>query len=300
MPAIALSLVLLSALIHAGWNYLCKRDIPSVAFFIIAKVAVVLVMLPCLLYFAPRLTSITPPLWGLFVMTSFFNALYFGGLAHAYRLHDISVVYPMARAIPVLLVPFFCAVIGYGQPLSALAIIGIIAIATGCLILPMQSLKFSLQHYLHRSLIFVGITALSTAGYTITDSIILQKLTTTPMGFSSMEAAFLLSTFQSLLTLPFFALYILCVREERHHLKTLMGLSKRFAILAGLISTLGYGLILVAMQYTANVSYIVALRQTSILFGFLIGVYFLKEQTPIYKLAGVTLIFIGLIATAIG
>ena len=40
-----------------------------------------------------------------------------------------------------------------------------------------------------------------------------------------------------------------------------------------------YGLVLFAMTMTENVSLVVALRQVSIIFGVVMGIYFLKEKS---------------------
>ena len=58
-------------------------------------------------------------------------------------------------------------------------------------------------------------------------------------------------------------------------------------------------LILLAMGFVTNVSYIQAFRQMSLPIGVIFGILFLKEKCLPTKLAGVTLVVTGLIITAI-
>ena len=61
---------------------------------------------------------------------------------------------------------------------------------------------------------------------------------------------------------------------------------------------MAYALILIAMQYVTNVSYIQAFRQLSLPIGFLAGVLFLHEKSSATKIVGLTLILAGLVIVA--
>jgi drug/metabolite transporter (DMT)-like permease len=63
-------------------------------------------------------------------------------------------------------------------------------------------------------------------------------------------------------------------------------------ILSGVIGIVGYALILVAFTIE-RVSYIVGLRQTSIVFAVIMGSYFLKEKNKGIRLSGALIIFSG-------
>lgn len=56
-----------------------------------------------------------------------------------------------------------------------------------------------------------------------------------------------------------------------------------------------YGLVLYAMTMTENVSYVVALRQVSIVIGMVFGVFFLSEKLMPTRVLGSGLILLGLI-----
>ena len=63
-------------------------------------------------------------------------------------------------------------------------------------------------------------------------------------------------------------------------------------ILSGVIGIAGYALILVAFTIE-RVSYIVSLRQISVVFAVLMGSYLLKERYGGIRLAGAVIIFVG-------
>jgi uncharacterized membrane protein len=63
-------------------------------------------------------------------------------------------------------------------------------------------------------------------------------------------------------------------------------------ILSGVIGIIGYALILVAFTIE-RVSYIVSLRQISVVFAVVMGSYFLKEKYGGIRLAGAAIIFVG-------
>jgi uncharacterized membrane protein len=60
-----------------------------------------------------------------------------------------------------------------------------------------------------------------------------------------------------------------------------------------------YGLVLLAMTMTENVSYIVALRQLSIVIGMVLGVVFLFERLLLTRVVGSVMILLGLVLVAL-
>jgi drug/metabolite transporter (DMT)-like permease len=63
-------------------------------------------------------------------------------------------------------------------------------------------------------------------------------------------------------------------------------------IMSGIFGIVGYALILIAFTIE-RVSYIVSLRQVSVVFAVLMGSYFLKEKHGGIRLAGALTIFLG-------
>lgn len=300
MPLTAILLVLFSSVMHAGWNLACKLRTPSAAYFLLSTGSSIVVMIPLYLWFAPWIGQVPLPVWGLMVATGFAHALYYTSLGHAYRLTDISLAYPILRALPVLWVPLVGGLLGYGAPLSALAIIGMITIAAGCMIMPLIALNRALlRQYIRLPFLFVLLAALGTTAYSIMDSQALAWLRGAE-AFSPLETALFYIAFENLAILVFLILHVFFSRRERANLREIRQKSLRYPLLSGPTTTVAYLLVLLAMQIASNVSYVVAFRQISILFGVLLGVLVLKERVTRYKLIGTSLIFAGLVFAALG
>ena len=73
-----------------------------------------------------------------------------------------------------------------------------------------------------------------------------------------------------------------------------------YPIIAGICSSSAYGLVLFAMGYVTNVSFLQAFRQISLPVGFLAGVIILHEKPYRTKIAGVAIIVAGLLVMIFG
>lgn len=286
---------------HAGWNLACKSKTPSAAFFVLSTSSSIVLMIPLYLYFIPRLGQVPTPVWGLLVATGFAQAFYYISLANAYRLNEISLSYPLVRSLPVLLVPLVCYLIGYGKPVSALSWTGMIIVTVGCIILPLTNLKtVMVKRHMCYPLLFIFLAALGVTAYSIIDSKGLELLKSGEQPFSTLQTALFYIAFENLAILGFLCLYIALSPQEAFHLRTICKQSLRYPLMAGPTSTSAYTLILVAMQFASNVSYVVAFRQISILITVLLGTLILKEKITRLKMTGTALIFTGLILAALG
>ena len=192
MTPIAIILVTISAFVHAFWNLLGKRQNPSTAFFFVASTFAALCFSPLLLVYRSSFAFIPGRVWVWLGLTSLFEVIYYIGLAGAYRHGDMSVAYPLARALPVILVALFTAILGLGKSLSLIGVMGILAVAIGCLLLPQRSLRhFHLSNYLTACCLLAGVAALGTTGYTLVDNQALFDLRSAPdIGLSRIEIAF--------------------------------------------------------------------------------------------------------------
>ena len=63
---------------------------------------------------------------------------------------------------------------------------------------------------------------------------------------------------------------------------------------------LGYSLVLIAMSFVKNVSYVVAFRQLSIPIGVILGAVILKERMYPLRVVGTAILFVGLVLVAVG
>lgn len=301
MSVTAAILLFLSAIVHAGWNALSKKEHPTLAFYLVANTIGVLCVLPLLIRYGPGLALVPATVWGQAALSGFLLAAYMAALAGAYRTGDISIAYPIARSLPVFFVTAATMILGLGQSLSGGFMAGVFLIVSGCLMLPLPTFR---QLNFHRrwnpSCALSLLAALCIAGYTTVDHEAIVNLRDLPGSpFSPVDAALLYMVLEAISTSVWKGLWVLCSSVERKRFREVMAGFKGSAALTGIGIYLTYGLVLVSMNYVTNVSYVAAFRQLSIPMGALFGMVFLKEPRPAPKLAGLGLIFFGLVAASV-
>ncbi len=301
MPTAAVVLVTVSAFVHAFWNLLGKRQNPSTAFFFVATAFAALCLSPLLLIYHAAFSAIPPRVWVWIGLTSIFELIYYIGLAGAYRHGDLSVAYPLARALPVILVAVLTTTLSLGKPLSLVGVGGILLVAIGCLLLPIRSLRqINMSTSLFICCLLAGLAALGTTGYTLVDNQALADLQAAPgIGLSRLEIAFFYLALGSIAISLAMGFYLLIFAGERAELAKTWSGNKGLPMLTGLLIVGTYGLVLAAMEYAQNVSYIAAFRQLSIPLGAALGVFIQREPVYPLKVASIAVIFSGLIFIAL-
>ncbi|MFK7159450.1 drug/metabolite transporter [Marinospirillum sp. MEB164] len=293
MTSLAVALVLCSAAMHAGWNLLGKGQAPSLAFFTLALFSGGLIFAPSL-FWQPDYVALPALFWWWLLLSGFFQAIYLAGLAWAYARGAVSVLYPLARALPVLLVPLVGWLLLEAVFLVARQWVALVMIVLASLLLPFVRLKdIRLRHYWTPALGFALLAALGTTGYTLVDQRAMQ-LMNQQLGqpvVSSVHYMVLQAWFSLLWMLP----VVWWMPSEKRALSQLWGGQKRGFITAGVLVLGTYGFVLLAMTMTDQVSMIVALRQASIPLGALGGMMLFKESLSPLKLAALVLMTSGLI-----
>jgi drug/metabolite transporter (DMT)-like permease len=293
----AIALLILSALIHAGWNLISKRTHPTAGFFLTANLIGAVFTLPYALALGGEICRIPTPVWVMLAATGFFQAIYLSSLAAAYRHSDLSITYPIARSLPVVLVPIVAVLLGRGEHLSLLFLTGALLVLGGSLLVPFggPSLPHS-RNPLVRSFIMAVCAATGTAGYSLIDDQALRIIreTVAAQG-NSLHWTIAYLSFEILSCSAWLYLFLLFGKREKHNSFTF-----RQAATAGLGMYLAYALVLVAMAHARDVSYIVAFRQVSILAGIGMGIFVLREAVNRSKIAGICLLIAGLTLVSMG
>lgn len=304
MTLTAAVLIIISAFMHAFWNLIGKRQQASLAFFSLTTIAVVLLTGPALFFFRDSICAIPSSVWVLLAATGIAQAVYFLGLTNAYRQGDISLVYPLARAIPILMVVAVSFALGKGNAIGLLSLAGMLLIVVGCFILPLPDFgQIQLRHYVKYTYLMVLVTAVGTTGYTLIDDEAQRQLReTAAIALTDTEVTLLFIPLQVLSTAVMMTLAALLIKGEREQFRLLLRQRRLLvsAVLTGIIIMSTYGLVLASMTYVTDVSYVAAFRQLSIPIGALFGIVLLKEQCPAPKLLGILIISIGLILVGIG
>ena len=300
MTFFAFALVIVSAFAHALWNYISKRQNPSTAFFWMASVASSIVLLPFLFIFHAGLVAIPFTVWGLIVVTGAAQGLYYIFLAGAYRSGELSLGYPLARSLPVVLVALASLALGRGGQIQVMAYMGFVAVAAGCLILPLPKFNdFHIRHYLHTWVIFAVLATLCITLYTLIDDHALRTLRSFPeLPLSNFGWVLLYGELEGISISLFLTLFVLLRGSERRMLKQVDRSAWWTAARTGLLISATYALILLAMAYVRNVSYLLAFRQLSIPIGAALGLLAGKVTVSYPKLVGIGVVVIGLVLIA--
>ncbi|MCP4114487.1 MAG: multidrug DMT transporter permease [Desulfobacteraceae bacterium] len=302
MNLVALILITVSAVMHAGWNLLGKHEHPDAAFFLVATFFGSVMMVPVVMFWFPFLPGVSLYAWFLTALGGLFQALYYVTLAFAYRHGEMSVAYPICRSFPLVLVVLASLALGKGAEISGLCLAGVAAIVVGSIILPMARFRdVRLKSYANLSSMMALVVACTTAGYSVVDDVALSILVPALEGdlqFCSISLLYLF--FQNGFAILFLALMTLPTEKGRTRVREIRRHRLRNTVIAGIGVTATYGLVLMAMTVAENVTYVVAFRQMSIPLGTVLGVLVLKEQRAMPKLVGISVISLGLVCVALG
>lgn len=303
MSLVAIILLLVAAVCHAGWNLIGKQRDPTPASFLLANVAsMILLAVPVLCLYSPLLARIPTNVWWALAVTAVFQALYFAALAGAYAKGDMSVVYPLARSSPIIIVTVVSLFLGRGQEIGWGCLAGIVLVVAGCFLLPMQRFsEFRVRHYWNLCCLLALGAAIGTTGYTIIDDMALRWLRGLPeRGFGKVNSALVFILLETVFTTVWLGLYVACRRADRAEFMQALRAQKLQALAMGAGISLAYGLVLISFAYVRNVSYAAAFRQVSILIGVAIAAVFMKEPMPAPRWTGALVIFTGLVLVAVG
>lgn len=292
MNAAALTLIAISVCLHAGWNVLGKRRAPSLAFFSLSIAAGGLALLP-ILFIGPSVNQLPSEFWAWLAASGLCQMFYMGGLAWAYARGEVSVLYPIARALPVVMVPIVSILLLGRVGVVGWDLVGMLLIVAGALCLPLSDpAARRLSTYFSPSLGFALLAAVATVGYSLIDHQALKLMQQS--GYNALTAGAQFMVLQALVT-PLWSLpLVLVLPAERHRLPALWRTERQLMLWTGLMITTTYGFVLVALALSDEVSHVVALRQLSIPLGALIGIMWLKEQVSTLKSLSLAVMLAGL------
>jgi drug/metabolite transporter (DMT)-like permease len=285
MNPFVIALILSSTVMHAGWNLLARYRRSEADFFSRMLTVVVLVgFVPGIL--SEALTrSLNLTAWVCVLGSGCFCALYFFCLARAYACSDFTTVYPVARALPVLLVGM--GDVARGVYPTGIGWMGMLLVIAGCFLAPLRSFRdFSARAYLNRTSLYMLVTAIGTVGYTLLDKIASEVVLQGPATAARYGYLYFLISFVA------YRLLLWIFRSEGRELQMV---GWRFPFYAAFLTFGAYWLILWAYQLSRHASYIVAFRQFSIVIGVILGFVIYKEQGLVVRGAGTSMIALGLV-----
>ncbi len=282
MDPLPFMLVMTSAVSHALWNYVAKEAGDKDSFMLLINVLSLVIFLPVFYVILPEIYFPVEILPFLFI-SGVAETIYFLALGKAYEEGDLSVVYPVARSSPMFVA--IAASLLIGERITAWGALGIALILFGVYVLHLkgwsgEELTRPLKALGDPASRYAFVAALGTTVYSISDK---MGVTAVDPLLYSFWLGFVITGMLSLVTVKRRGVSLL--REE------LRGSLFRVSV-AGVLVKGGYMLVLVAMSM-AQVSYILALRQVSVVLGAALGVVLLKERYGGVRIVGSMIIFVG-------
>src|SRR5262245_2965910 len=133
MTALALTLILAAAVVHASWNYFLKRSGGGTVFVWLFATLSALIYAPLA---AAIIWWLKPDFgwvhYGLMFASASLHTAYYLLLDRGYRSGDLSIVYPLARGTGPL-ITMLCAVLFLDENPSLLAVAGALLIGGGAI-----------------------------------------------------------------------------------------------------------------------------------------------------------------------
>ncbi len=283
------ALVAASALLHAIWSVAIKGARNPQAFGTAQQLAEVPFALAALLLF--RASDLTPAVWILLVATGLAHGLYGTWMTLAYSRAELTRVYPIIRSTPALL-PLLA--IPLGEHVTPLGALGIATVVAGVWLVVGGEL--SPRKLFAPELVYAWLTLGTTVAYSLTDKFAMAQLHASPWA-GPLPRPF---AWYALLTLA-----AVCVRLPlalravgAQALVESMRCDRGRVLLSVVAGFVGYGLILHVLQ-TAPASYVVAVRQLSVMFAAGIAMRFLGEAPSAMRIAGAALTVAGVATIAV-
>ncbi len=301
MSWIAFVLIISSIAMHSLWHFLCKSSGKSSwAFFALFSTSLFLTMLPFALTSGIlfKLDSLTLKCA---LTSSIFATLGDLGLMLAYKYSDISLAYPLARALPVFLTMLGTCCFKWGKSLNNFAIAGMMIIFIGCLLMAFSNNSAHKSwreklYFVRKGLPGILLAAFATTLYTITDSFGVRSVME---HFPEANKILAAGTYSCLRELPVTAVMWLGAgtlalrKSDNGDLRALCKVYHPYV--AGVFAALAYVLILISMNYVSNVSFVQSFRQLSLPLSALLGYFILKDKISYLRWTALVLIMTGLL-----
>jgi drug/metabolite transporter (DMT)-like permease len=282
MPTFAILLLLISAILHTSWNLLIKQAEDK---YIVTWWMVTIGGLFALI--ALFFTGLPPrAMWPFALLSICVEATYFTTLSYAYHDNDFSLIYPVARGSA----PAFLALWSFiflHEKLTSGGMLGLGLIIGGLLVIGINTLSQAHITHVHFKGVAVAIfIALLISIYTTIDGAAVRD------GFA---IPYVMSMF-AFVPIPLTPFIFREYKWER--IKTALVNQPIRVPLAGVLGVLAY-LMAVFSYSIAPLTYAGAVREVSVVFGALVGWWFLKEKMGGVRVLGAVVIFAGILVIAV-
>ena len=273
--ALLYGLVILSAIAHAAWNALVKSAGDRMLTMVAIRTTGMMFGLAAL----PFVDWPSPESWKWLAVTAVVMFAYYALLVRSYGVGDMSVVYPFARGLAPVLTTI-AAFVAIGEALSATQVVAVVMISLGIMVL-------SFGAGASRSAVgFALATGVAVATYSFFAGLGVRAAGTV-LGFQAcLEIVTGFGTF----------CYGAVVRRA-----DVMAYVRRHGLIgfsAGAVSVLGFLAFLVAAT-SLPLGPVSAVRETSVIFGAVLGTLVLKEGFGPRRIAAALLVTVGIVLLAV-
>jgi drug/metabolite transporter (DMT)-like permease len=269
--------VLASAVLHALWNSFVKVGRDRLATVVAILVTGGVVSAP----FAAMSPLPNPESLPFLAGSLVTHLIYYYFLVNAYRFGDLSRVYPLARGMAPALVAAGAAVVA-GELISAREIAGIALVSCGIASLVLGAGGGAAAGVSRLGLVYAVATGLMIAVYTIID------------GMGARRAGTVLNYILYLNVVEALAIVAVAFARRGPRLWRPLRAALPRGVIAGVMATLGYGIVIYAMSRGA-LAHVSALRETSVVIAALIGTLVLGEPGAARRIAAAAVVAAGVV-----
>ena len=265
--------VIAAALLHALWNTLIKSGADK----FVAMSAVMIGHLPLAVLAALVFPIPAAESWPYLLVGILLHIGYQLFLTLSYRVGDLSQVYPIARGVAPLIVAGV-SVGALGVVLNRAEMIGVATIGLGIISLALVRKNTGQRNLTAASLALI--TGCFIAAYSLVDGLG-ARVSGSPFGFYG---------WLGIGSSTGFTLSMLFWRPQV--VRTALATQKMRGLMGGSASFVAFALVIWAFTQ-APITLVTALRETSIIFAVLFGVFILKEPLSLAKLASTLMTLTG-------
>ena len=301
MSLMAFILIVVSAGLHASWNLVAKKNRMTIPFYAMICTCSMLFWIHVQFWTPVSQLSLPWKFWMFLLLSVSSDVIYCVGLMQIYKRMEMATAYPVMRALPIILTALATSLLGWGKPLTAFSLAGFFVVFCGALLMPQNSFSdFKFSNYLNQNMLFILVVACGTTGYTIFDSQAQKILSSCVQNISAPVRSLTYYSSRGVALSAALWLVSLSMKQSRKDIRDMIeSRTWRQGILAGLFASFSYTLVLCAMNYVTNVSYVQVFRQLGLPIGMGLGVLVLKERCTATKVLGVILILTGLVISVI-
>jgi drug/metabolite transporter (DMT)-like permease len=275
MDPVVFAAVLFAAACHAGWNATIKGGLDPLATTVLISIGAAIVAGA----FLPVVGLPARAAWPWCGASVLIHLVYFAALIESYRAGDMGQVYPIARGSAPLMTASVTTTLA-GERLGLVGWSGIILLVAGVMLLSLRGSR-DLTRLDHKAVGFAFFTAVTICAYSVVDGVGARR--------AGSANAYSVALFVGVG--PVMVIYALTRRGR----EVIAAMRRDWGLgLAGGTLQLGsYGIAIWAMT-VAPIAIVAALRETSVLFGALIAIVFLKEPLRTGRVAAALMIVAGL------